>query len=199
MKRPRKLSFYLSPTITALLIACGLCFFFNFGMDTYATNPPTVQVEELGDLVQQIEVLQKIIKDLNKTIQNLNDYLDQITKMSKDNTTVTQTPVRKLRSPKQIDRTPVREEKTDTLIAKAKVALEEELLETICIELITTKKTSDFVKSMRQQVIEWLGTAADERTYDTPLSRKQFAWACYILHPADYPNPKTDRDLYPNG
>lgn len=199
MKRPKKLSFYLSPTLAAILIACGLCFFFNFGMDTYATNPPTVQVEELGDLVQRIEALEKLIVNLNKTIQNLNDYLDQITKMSQGKTAVTQTPVRKLRSPRQIDRTPVREEKTDTLITKAKVALEDELLESICIDLILTKKTSDFVKSIRQQVITWLETPADERSFDTPLSQKQFAWACYILHPADYPNPKTIRELYPNG
>ncbi len=194
-----KRSFYSTPVIYALLITVAMLVFFNFGMGTYATQAPTVQVEELGDLVQRIESLETEIKNLHKTIQILNDFLDQITKMSQGTTVTPTTPARKLRSPRQIDSTPVREANTDPLVVKAKIALEDELLETTCIELLHTKKSSDFVKSMRAQVVNWLDTPAEERSFDTPLSQKQFAWALYILHPTDYPNPKTIKSLYPNG
>ena len=48
-----------------------------------------------------------------------------------------------------------------------------------CVQLLTTKNfRSDFRRSLRDQLVDWLETAVEFRQYDEPFSRKQ--WAALI-------------------
>ena len=194
-------TFFIAPTVYAVLIAIAAVAFFNFGYGTVSeATPTTTEQATLANLVQQIELLQEQIKVLQKNILLLADQLDEINKRAPATATILPTaPQRKLRSPRQVDRTPIREEKVDALLVKLQVAIEDTEEERVYTKLLTTKNKSNFVQSLRSQLIEWLSTSSEERAFDSPMSAKQFAWAGHLMFKSDYPNPKTIRELYPNG
>lgn len=155
--------------------------------------------DEIIQLVQQIEILTRQIQELQAKIKILTDALEDICTLAEDKTpaqqaTVTQKPV--LFSPRQIDRPAIGDEKIAIYTAKAKIEIEDEDLETILVDLLTSKNMSDFACSMRKQVQDWLDTPVKDRQFSSPLSPKQTAWAAHLTNPAKYPNPKKSPDFY---
>jgi hypothetical protein len=155
--------------------------------------------EPMLQLVQQIETLTKQIADLQAKIKILTDALEDIRTLAMDKTdaqqaTVTEKPT--LRSPRQIDRPPIGDEKIAIYTAKVKVEIEDENLESILVDLLTSKNMSDFACALRSQLQTWLDTPSKDRQFSSPLSPKQTAWAAHLTNPAKYPNPKKDPDFY---
>ena len=154
--------------------------------------------EPLIQLVQQIETLTEQIADLQAKIKILTDALEDIQTLAQDRTQAQATTIVKpaLRSPRQIDRPPIADEKIAIYVAKAKVEIEDADLESILVDLLTSKNMSDFACALRSQLQTWLDTPTKDRQYSSPLSPKQTAWAAHLTNPAKYPNPKQNPTFY---
>ncbi len=185
----------LNTVVIAIILSVALVSFDMCIMD--ATAEVAVTRADAADLAQMIEELKAEIKALKDVVLLLNDRLDEITKSAKAGQLVVADQKPAMRSPRQIDRVPVREEKTANLITQIKVLIEDEEMEQNCIDLLTTKKTGDFMESLKAQLTGWVETPTGDRSFATPFSPKQYAWVCYLLHPSQYPNPKTIKSLYP--
>jgi len=162
---------------------------------------PEVTRTEVAELAQTIESLQAQIADLQKQVQILSDLLWDITHAVNATTkplthSLTDKPA--LQSPKQIDREPFGDEKIKVYIAKLATAGLEEDMKPPLTKLLETRNTSNFVQSMRAQLIKWLDTPRDEKVFASPFSAKQYAWVLFLMYPGEYPNPKTVKELYPN-
>lgn len=194
----------LSTSIIAVL-------FFALAAHSATSSPATVSRSEVADLAQTIEELNDQVKLLQKKIQMLSDLLWDITNAVNASkpaeivaplTAAQATPgstKAKLRSPRQIDRAPVREEKTRLLLTKLQVSELEETMVAPLTKLLTTKNQSNFVQSLRTQLTQWLETPLEDRSFNSPFSAKQFAWVQFLMYPGEYENPKKNKDLYPNG
>lgn len=102
-----------------------------------------------------------------------------------------------LRSPRQIDRPPIADEKVQALVDIAGL-IEDKEVQTVVIALLKSKRSGNFLKSLRDQTTEWLLQSPEDRSFDSPLSPKQLAWAGYLVKLEGYGNPKNTRpDLYP--
>jgi len=113
----------------------------------------------------------------------------------------TSTVVGKLRSPRQIDRTPVLEEKIVKACKDIQVLLkdDDEEIRQAYTALLMSKNRSKLIRSFREQTLKWIEQkkADPDEGFGYPLSTKQFAWALYILYPGKYINPKQDPAIYP--
>jgi len=149
-------------------------------------------------LVQQIETLTKQIAELQRQIKIFTDCLEDIQTLAQYSNQAQATTIEKLtlRSPRQIDRPPIADEKIAIYVAKAKVEIEDTDLESILVDLLTSKNMSDFACALRSQLQTWLDTPLKDRQYSSPLSPKQTAWAAHLTNPAKYPNPKKDPTFY---
>lgn len=185
----------LALTILLPIIVVSTCLLTE--EEAEAVLPPSR--DEVATLVFTIENLQTHISNLQKQVYTLTDLLQKIVDMAEHSATPVKAavPVRALRSPRQIDRPPVREEATDVRLAKLNTFIEDEEQQRVISKLLTTKNNSSFVLSLRTQVSEWLDTPSDERSFNSPLSTKQFAWAAFLMFPSEYPNPKSVKELYP--
>ena len=85
------------------------------------------------------------------------------------------------------------------LVTKAQSDIADPTEKAIIVSLLSTKKTGDFVSSLRDQSISWLDTAPENRSRLSPLSPKQIAWAGYVVSPSTYPYPYSIVELYPDG
>lgn len=64
-----------------------------------------------------------------------------------------------------------------------------------CIQLLKTKSfRSDYRKSLRDQLVEWLNTPVETRTYATPLSEKQ--WFSLLNSNTVRQEKNLSRDIY---
>ena len=201
---------WLRATGYAIAIFIAIFLFTNFGYsDTIA-----IERDQMVTLLQRIETLETRIVELSKTMQVFSDFLDEIVDALRNPTpasavTAAKTPVpsavpaslftSKLQSPKQIDRPPVGDQQIQVALAKMKAETSEPVAQRIYEKLLTTKKTGNFIESLKNQVTNYFMMPKDERSFASPLSPKQFAWAAFLVLPSEYPNPKTIRELYPNG
>lgn len=105
-----------------------------------------------------------------------------------------------LRSPRQIDRPLIGDQKLQALVAKAKSDVSDLEVQKITIVLLKSNRKGSFLADLRAQAIEWLEDHPDFRRNDYPLSPKQVAWAGFLCKVEGYGNPKKTRpDLYPEG
>lgn len=102
-------------------------------------------------------------------------------------------------APAELSMEPERAEKINSLIAEAQASIADVEKQKIVIELISSTKTGSFISSLRSQAVDWLDTPAASRSYDSPMSPKQTAWAVFMLHPSTAPNPYSIVELYPDG
>lgn len=102
-------------------------------------------------------------------------------------------------APAELNMEPERAEKINSLIAEAQKSIADVEKQKIVIELISSTKTGSFISSLRSQAVDWLDTPAASRSYDSPMSPKQTAWAVFMLHPSTAPNPYSIVELYPDG
>jgi len=110
--------------------------------------------------------------------------------------------VAKLRSPRQIDRTPVLEEKIQQACKDIQALLkdDDEEIRQAYVALLCSKNRSKLIRSFREQTLNWIAAKKADpegEGFQYPLSTKQFAWALYILYPGKYINPKQDPAIYP--
>lgn len=64
-----------------------------------------------------------------------------------------------------------------------------------CAKLLATKKfRSSFRESLRDQLVVWLETPAEERKFNSPFSPRQ--WACLMSHRVYRAAEQTDNRLY---
>jgi len=113
----------------------------------------------------------------------------------------TSTVVAKLRSPRQIDRAPVLEEKIKQALKDIQLLMkdDDEEIRQAYTALLMSKNRSKLLRSFKEQTLNWITSkkADPEEGFEYPLSTKQFAWALYILNPGKYINPKQDPAIYP--
>lgn len=113
----------------------------------------------------------------------------------------TQSFLAKLRSPVQIDRTPVMEEKVIGAIKDIEnlMAGEEPDVKTAYVDLLKSKNQSKLLKSFKTQVMTWIDQKkAGQTDFQYPLSVKQTAWMVFLLYPGKFENPKLNKELYPD-
>jgi len=192
------------PSLMAIAIVASIFLMTNFGYEQRAIAVE-VQQDVVANLAQRIEELHQELIILRKQILLLTDLLDDMQAAIKAkpvaSTSVQTAAASKpaLRSPRQIDRPPIGNEKSPLLVAKMKVLISDAEVQRILEKLISSKNSSEFVQSLRAQVTDWLQVSEDDRAFDSPLSPKQFAWAAHLMYRSEYPNPKTIKSLYPNG
>lgn len=193
---------FVTPTIYALVIFTLSLMLSsapvgNAAPEAEVTLQDMATKADISGLVEQIQFLEAEVAKLHKQIKALIDVLGNF--QTPNTTPIAATTVKpKLRSPRQIDRTPVREEKHEIYLAKIAVLCADDMdgMGKVYSKLITTPKKSEFVLSLRAQLILWCD---GESSFPTPMSTKQAAWAAYMMVPSEYPNPKTIKELYPTG
>lgn len=163
---------------------------------------PTVQVTP-ADVLKQVKIIQRAVVEIEQIFNSgMEHAIAQVSVAESVGQKLTKP---KLYSPRQIDRPTIGNEKNKTLtdtingcIEKANAQIKDPDMLTAVLAVLNRKNPSGMFLDYRKQVMRFFEFPNDRR-YPDPLSPKQAAWARYIAHKLEYPEPYTIVELYPYG
>lgn len=175
----------------------------SFGSSSQAA--PTIQVTP-AHVLKQVEIIQRAVVEIEQIFNSGMEHSIQADAQVSVAESVGQKLTKpKLYSPRQIDRPTIGNEKNKTLtgtinvcIEKANAQIKDPDMLTAVLAVLNRKNPSGMFLDYRKQVMRFFEFPNDRR-YPSPLSPKQAAWARYIAHKLEYPEPYTIVELYPYG